>query len=68
LLLSHIRSRAIDGDQPRLKVCVQQFVTAHNREANKHGTGKYGLRSIDAPVIAESSMTFGDTISRGLWD
>ncbi len=47
---------------------VQEFVAAHNRDANKHGTGKYGLRSIDAPAFAESSTTFGDTISRGLWD
>jgi hypothetical protein len=47
---------------------VQEFVTAHNRDANKHGTGKYGLRSIDAPAFAERSTTFGDTISRGLWD
>jgi hypothetical protein len=47
---------------------VQEFVAAHNLDANKHGTGKYGLRSIDAPAFAESSTTFGDTISRGLWD
>jgi hypothetical protein len=47
---------------------VQEFVAAHNRDANKHGTGKYWLRSIDAPAFAESSTTFGDTISRGLWD
>jgi hypothetical protein len=51
-----------------VKVRVQQFVTAHNREANKHGTGKYGLRSIDAAAFVDSSTTFGDTISRGLWD
>src|SRR5229473_5716902 len=57
---------ALQRDQ--VKVRVQQFVTAHNREANKHGTGKYGLRSIDAPAFVDSSTTFGDTISRGLWD
>jgi hypothetical protein len=47
---------------------VQEFVAAHNRDANKHGTGKYGLRSIDAPAFVDSSITFGDTVSRGLWD
>jgi hypothetical protein len=47
---------------------VQEFVAVHNRDANKHGTGKYGLRSIDAPAFVDSSTTFGDTISRGLWD
>jgi hypothetical protein len=47
---------------------VKQFLSAHNRESNKHGTGKYGLRSIDAPAYSEGSATFGDTISRGLWD
>ena len=57
---------ALQRDQ--VKVRVQQFVTAHNREANKHGTGKYGLRSIDAAAFVDSSTTFGDTISRGLWN
>jgi hypothetical protein len=52
----------------QVKSRIQGFLAAHNRDANKHGTGKYGLRSIDAPAFAEGSMTLGDTISRGLWD
>ena len=60
----------LDGSLRRdeVKARVQRFVAAHNREANKHGVGKYGLWSIDAPAFAEGSTTLGDTISRGLWD
>jgi hypothetical protein len=47
---------------------VRHFVTAHNREANKNGIGKFGLISLDAPIFADSSATLGDSITRGLWD
>jgi hypothetical protein len=59
----------LDGSLQRdqVKTRVQQFVTAHNRQA-REGTGKYGHLSFDAPIFAEGSMTRGDTISRGLWD
>ena len=52
-------------DQVRSR--VQQFITAHNREANKHGVGQYGLRSLDAPLYADSSRTLGDTLEHGFW-
>ncbi len=51
-----------------VKARVGQFVKAHNREANKHGTGKFGLISIDVPAYAEGSTALVETISRGLWD
>jgi hypothetical protein len=51
---------------PTLK--IKRDHSAHNRDANKHGTGKYGLRSIHAPAFAEGSTTLGDMITRGLWD
>jgi len=47
---------------------IQQFIAAYNRDANKHGTGKYGLRSLDARLYDDGATTLGDTISRGLWD
>jgi hypothetical protein len=52
----------------QVKERIRQFVTAHNREANKHGVGKYGLRSLDAPIFDDGSGSLGDRISRGLWD
>jgi hypothetical protein len=51
-----------------VKARIGQFVKAHNREANKHDTGKYGLISLDAPIFADGSTTRGDMVSRGLWD
>jgi hypothetical protein len=47
---------------------LREFVAAHNREANKYGTGKFGLISIDAPAYTEGSTALVETISRGLWD
>jgi hypothetical protein len=52
----------------QVKERVRQFIAAHNREANKHGVGKYRLVSLDAPIFDDSSMTIGDRITRGLWD
>jgi hypothetical protein len=52
----------------QVKARVQQFVTAHNREANKYGVGKYGLRSIDAPVFADGPASLLDRTASGLWD
>jgi hypothetical protein len=49
-----------------VKARVKRFVADQNRDANKHGTGKYGLWSIDAPTYADGSATLGDTISQGL--
>ena len=43
-----------------------EFVAAHNREANKHGTGKFGLISIDAPAFVDGATPLVETIS--LWD
>jgi hypothetical protein len=47
---------------------IRQFVTAHNREANKEGTGKCGLILLNALAFADSSMKIGDSVARGLWD
>jgi hypothetical protein len=47
---------------------LPEFIAAHNRDANRHGVGKYGLRSIDAPAFLEGTTSFGETVSRGLWD
>jgi hypothetical protein len=47
---------------------LPEFVAAHNRDASRCGTGKFGLISIDAPMFAESSTTLADTITSGLWD
>jgi hypothetical protein len=52
----------------QVKARVRQFVTAHNRDANRNGVGQYGLISLDVPIFAESHTTRGDTIVRGLWD
>jgi hypothetical protein len=52
----------------QVKERVRQSVTAHNREANRSGVGKYGLVSLDAPIFADNSMSLSDTITRGLWD
>jgi hypothetical protein len=62
LLSSITRSRRL------IRARIKQFLAVHNREANRFGTGKYDLRSIDASAFAESSTTLGDTVSRGLWD
>jgi hypothetical protein len=50
-----------------VKARIRQFVTAHNRDANKHGVGKYGLVSLDGPIFADSDMTRAVTITQGLW-
>jgi hypothetical protein len=52
----------------QMKERIRQFVTSHNREANKHGTGKYGLVSLDAPIFDDGPMRLGNAITRGLWD
>jgi hypothetical protein len=57
---------SLQRDQVRGR--VQSFVTAFNRDADKHGTGKYGLPSIDAPLFANGTATLGDRITHGLWD
>lgn len=47
---------------------VRDFISAHYREARPHSVGKYGLRSLDAPVYADSSMTLADKVNRVIWD
>jgi hypothetical protein len=42
-----------------VKARIGQFVKEHNREANKHDTGKYGLISLDAPIFADGSTNPG---------
>ena len=49
----------------QLPARVADFIRAHYREANRHGVGKYGLVSLDAPGFADSSMTLKDTIQSG---
>jgi hypothetical protein len=51
-----------------IRARVGQFIAAHNRDANKYGVGKYGLRSLDAPIFADNSASLLDTVSRGPWD
>jgi hypothetical protein len=69
-VVSNIFEALLNGSLKRdqVQVHVQLFVAAHNRDANRHGVGKYGLRSLDAPLFAEGAMSLADTISRGLWD
>jgi len=55
------------GREGRELLRVGEFVTAHNREAYWHGVGKFGLRSLDAPVFGDSTRTLGDTLTQGLW-
>jgi len=38
------------------------------REANRHGVGKYGLISLDAPIHADSDLRLIDRITRNNWD
>jgi hypothetical protein len=47
----------LDGSLRRdeVKARLTQFVADQNRDANKHGTGKYGLWSID--VIRPAILT-----------
>ena len=52
----------------QVKERVRQFVTAHNREANKHGTGKFGLISLDAPIYEDGVTTLADRATRSIWD
>ncbi|MGY4160230.1 MULTISPECIES: hypothetical protein [unclassified Bradyrhizobium] len=47
---------------------VKEFVRAHYREANKHGVGKFGLRSLDAPIKVDSKLTRMDVISLRRWE
>lgn len=60
----------IEGSLQRNQVRerIREFVTAHNRDANKHGVGKFGLISLDAPIFDDGSGSLGDRVSRGLWD
>ncbi|HLG81444.1 MAG TPA: hypothetical protein VKY22_10535 [Bradyrhizobium sp.] len=49
-----------DGSLQRDQVVKRlgEFVAAYNREANRHGTGKFGLISIDAPAFVEGATPF----------
>lgn len=52
----------------QVKERVRTFVAEHNREARKHGTGKFGQKSYDAPIKAGSSLTLADVTTRVIWD
>ncbi|MHC2257155.1 hypothetical protein ACVILK_006847 [Bradyrhizobium embrapense] len=52
----------------QVQVRVKEFVRAHYREANKHGVGKFGLRSLDAPIKVDSKLTRMDVISLRRWE
>jgi hypothetical protein len=52
----------------QLKVLVREFIKAHYREANRHGIGKYGLVSLDAPIRADSDLRLIDRITQNNWD
>jgi hypothetical protein len=69
-VVSDIFEALLDGSLRRedVRARMGQFIAAHNRDARKYCVGKYGLRSIDAPVFSDSRTSFLDTISRGLWD
>jgi hypothetical protein len=53
--LSSPRPACISLRRDQVQARIRQFVTAHTREANRHGVGKYGLVSLDAPMFADSS-------------
>jgi hypothetical protein len=51
-----------------VKFRLPEFIAANNPDANRYGVGKYGLRSLGAPLFVEGTMTLGETITRELWD
>jgi hypothetical protein len=69
-VVSNIFEALLNGSLRRedVRARVGQFIAAHNRDARKYCVGKYGLRSLDAPIFADGATTRGDTITRGLWD
>jgi hypothetical protein len=46
----------------------RQRARLERNSANKHGVGKFGLRSIDAPAYADGTTNYGDAVSEGLWE
>jgi hypothetical protein len=69
-IVQSIMTALVEGTLRRDQVRgrILQFVTAHHREANRHGVGKYGLVSLDAPIFADRLMTLADTATRSIWD
>lgn len=57
---------SLQPDQVRGR--VQEFIRAHYREANRHGVGKFGLKSLDAPIFSDGSKTLADFETRSIWD
>jgi hypothetical protein len=53
-VVSDIFEAMLNGSLKRedVRARVGQFIAAHNRDANKYGVGKYGLRSLDAPIFS----------------
>jgi hypothetical protein len=57
---------ALQRDQ--VKDRVKDYIRAHYREANRHGVGKYGMVSLDAPLRADSDLRLIDRITHNNWD
>lgn len=47
---------------------VRQFISAHYKDARLHSVGKYGLRSLNAPIYGDSTLTLADKVNRVIWD
>jgi hypothetical protein len=58
--------RTLQRNQVKLR--LPEFIDASNRDSDRYGVGKYGLRSLDAPLFADGTITLADTINRELWD
>jgi hypothetical protein len=69
-VIGDIFEALLDGRLRRedVRARVGQFIAAQNQDARKYRVGKYGLRSLDAPIFVDNSASLLDTISRGLWD
>jgi hypothetical protein len=49
----------------QVKDRVKDYIRAHYREANRHGAGKYGMVSLDAPI---RDLRLIDRITQNNWD
>ena len=67
-LAKHLRRVGPTLQRDRVKFRLPEFIAANNPDANRYGVGKYGLRSLGAPLFVEGTMTLGETITRELWD
>lgn len=46
---------------------MREFIRAHDREATRHGAGKYGV-SLDAPIFSDRDLRLIDAIVQNNWD